>query len=319
MLIRELTRRALALATLGATATATAAQAAADDGYQERFAERLDRIACQGGAGAPEPFLRVLTLNAAHGRSDGPNQLLLGKDSFKANLEQIGDLLQMTQADIVALQEADGPSWWSGGFDHARSLAEQADYPFHFRADHATSWLYRYGTAVLSRLPLAASHSHRFPASPPTPRKGFVISEVAVPAPDPGAQPVEVDVLSVHFDYLSRRAQARQLDHLQDVLEERDNPVIVLGDFNSSWHRENSPVRRLAQRSGLKTWQPDALHLDTHEGERIDWILISDHFEFHSYRVLTDVVSDHLPVLAEIGLNPDGGIDLACTQVAGRP
>lgn len=317
MLIRELTRRALALATLGATVTA--AQAAADDDYDEAFAERVDRIACQDGNGGPEPLLRVLTLNAAHGRSDGPNQLLLGKDTFVTNLEQISDLLLTTQADIVALQEADGPSWWSGGFDHARSLAEQADYPFHFRADHATSWLYRYGTAVLSRLPLTASHSHRFPATLPTPRKGFVISEVAMPAPGYGEQAVGIDVLSVHFDYLSRSAQARQLAELQAVLEDRDNPVIVLGDFNSNWHRDDSPVRRLAQRTGLKAWQPDALHLDTHEGERIDWILISDHFEFHSYRVLTDVVSDHLPVLAEIGISPDGGLALACAQAALRP
>lgn len=317
MLIRDLTRRALALATLGATATA--AQAATAGDYQERFAERVDRIACQGGAGGAEPLLRVLTLNAAHGRSNGPNQLLLGKDSFKANLEQISDLLLKTQADIVALQEADGPSWWSGGFDHASSLAEQAEYPFHFRADHATSWLYRYGTAVLSRLPLAASSSHRFRASPPTPRKGFVIGEVAVPAPGSGSPGVVVDILSVHFDYLSRRAQARQLAELQDVLDGRNNPVIVLGDFNSSWHREESPVRRLALRTGLKAWQPDAVHLDTHEGERIDWILISDHFEFHGYRVLTEVVSDHLPVLAEIGLNPGGGLDLACAQAARQP
>lgn len=317
MLKRELTRRALALVTLGATVTA--AQAAADDDYEERFAERVDRIACEDGKGGPEPLLRVLTLNAAHGRSDGPNQLLLGKDSFKANLEQIGDLLLTTQADIVALQEADGPSWWSGGFDHAHSLAQQADYPFQFRADHATSWLYRYGTAVLSRLPVAASRSHRFPASPPTPRKGFVISEVALPTANEGGQPVGIDVFSVHFDYLSRRAQARQLAELLDVLEDRRNPVIVLGDFNSNWQREDSPVRRLAHRTGLKAWQPDAVHLDTHEGERIDWILISDHFEFHSYRVLTDVVSDHLPVLAEIGINPDRDLGLPCAQATMRP
>jgi endonuclease/exonuclease/phosphatase family metal-dependent hydrolase len=313
MLLTKIARRALSLATLGVTLASGQASAGTDDAEPQNLGERSQRMGCQDPGARNPSLIRVMTLNVAHGRSDSINQLLLDKSSVEENVARISQLLLDSGADIVALQEADGPSWWSGGFDHALSMARQADFPFHFRAHHATSWLYRYGTAVLSRLPLGPSHSHRFAASPPTPRKGFVVSEVELRLGDELRTTVSVDILSVHLDFLRPSTQAQQLEELLDVLRDRSNPVIVLGDFNSDWQRDDSPVRRLAEQAGLQAWQPEAVHLDTHEGERIDWILISDHFEFHSYRVLPDIVSDHLPVVAEIGLVPDSEPAFACT------
>ena len=252
-----------------------------------------------------------MTLNAAHGRSDGPNQIFLDKPAFKANLARISDVLRKTDADIVGLQEVDGPSRWSGRFDHAATMARQADYPWHYRANHASSWLYRYGTAVMSRLPVLATHSHRFAASPPSPRKGFVISQVVLPAPV-GVSRMVIDVFSVHLDFLSRRARARQIAKLVDTLEDRDNPAIVLGDFNSGWHSQDSIVRKLVRQSDLMAYRPDALDLATHGDERLDWILISADFEFLNYAVLPETVSDHQPVVAEIGINPDSEMFRRC-------
>lgn len=303
----------LRLTALFATLTASAgSHAAPQDTHMARFAERLSRIGCHRNDAGREPLLRVLTLNAAHGRRDGPNQIFLNKANFRQNLEGISRLLRASRADIVALQEVDGPSAWSGRFDHAVSMADEADYPWHYRADHATSWLFRYGTAVLSRLPFNATRTHRFAASPPTPRKGFVVSEVSLPTEAFGIPDFVVDVLSVHFDFLSRRTQANQVSELIDTLQERDNPAIVLGDFNSDWQRPDSTVRELTDRTGLLAFEPDAENLATHQGKRIDWILISDEFRFENYRVLPDVVSDHQPVYAEIGINPESNLSLEC-------
>lgn len=267
---------------------------------------------CRNERYRPEPLLRVLSLNAAHGRSDGPNQMLLDKSAFTANLARISRVLRDSRADIVGLQEVDGPSRWSGRFDHAEAMAEQADYPWHFRADHADSWLASYGTAVLSRLPFLGTRSHRFSASPPTPRKGFVIGQVQTPATTSSAPQMTVDVVSVHFDFFSRRTQASQLEELLVALAERDNPLIVLGDFNNEWHTPDSTVQALTEQAGLSVYQPEALHLATHGGERLDWILISPELQFLSYRVLPDVVSDHQPVLAEIGIRPKHARSAAC-------
>jgi len=311
--VPDLKKLLLRFAALAATLTAAAgSQASSAESYLSRFTERLDRIGCQDHNGDREPLLRVLSLNAAHGRRDGPNQVFLEKADFHSNLDRISQLLLSSRADIVALQEVDGPSAWSGRFDHAVTMAEAADYPWHFRADHATSWLFRYGTAVLSRLPFQATRSHRFAPSPPSTRKGFVVSEVALPALAPELDDVVVDVLSVHLDFLSRRTRLRQVAELIAVIEERDNPSIVLGDFNSSWHRPDSIIRELTAQTGLVAYEPEAKHLATHGSERIDWILISDDFLFQRYRVLPEIVSDHQPVYAEIGLNPTGGLALDC-------
>ncbi len=60
------------------------------------------------------PYLSVLTLNLAHGRKDALNQLLQKTSTTRRNLEQIADFLSNSGADLVALQEADSPSRWSG-------------------------------------------------------------------------------------------------------------------------------------------------------------------------------------------------------------
>ena len=60
-------------------------------------------------------------------------------------------------------------------------------------------------------------------------------------------------------------------------------------------------VRKLARRSGLQSYQPEAVDLGTYSSKRLDWILISVDLEFIRYAVLPDVVSDHLGVVAEIG------------------
>jgi endonuclease/exonuclease/phosphatase family metal-dependent hydrolase len=260
------------------------------------------------------PSLRVLTLNAAHGRSTAPNQLLLGARAFHENLAAIGRVLADADADVVALQEADGPSRWSGGFDHVARLADGAAYAWGFRADHASNWLYRYGTAVLSRLPLNANQSHRFDATPFRPRKGFVLSEVRWPGADgPGRG---VDVVSVHLDFASQSARRAQLRQLLGVLEERSNPLVVLGDFNSEWHEADSTVRQFARTAGLSAFEPEATHHATYGDQRLDWVLISSELRFDSYAVLPDVVSDHRAVLDAPGAQTARRASRAVTSAA---
>jgi endonuclease/exonuclease/phosphatase family metal-dependent hydrolase len=82
----------------------------------------------------------------------------------------------------------------------------------------------------------------------------------------------------------------------------------VLGDFNSDWFSDGSVVRELAERSGLQVYRHSARDLGTYRGgkKRFDWILISEELEFVDYRVLTDVASDHRPVVAEIAIRSPG-------------
>ncbi len=246
--------------------------------------------------------LKVVSLNIAHGRGDALNQLLLDRTDFEANLGRIAELLVALDADIVALQEADGPSRWSGGFDHVAALAEAAAYPWYERAGHAQSWLFDYGTALLSRQPFSEVLNHTFAPSPPTMNKGLLLGQIAWRAPG-GGRPRRVDILSVHLDFSRQKTRQRQIEELVAVLAGRENPGIILGDFNSDWFSEASTVRALAEQAGLQVYAPDARDLGTYRdgSKRLDWILISKELEFLDYRVVADRVSDHRAVYAEIG------------------
>lgn len=80
----------------------------------------------------PAREFSIITLNIAHGRKDGRNQMLQCTAIIRRNLD---DLAQ-TAPDIAALEEADGPSYWSGNFDHVKYLAEQAKFPHRSRVTH---------------------------------------------------------------------------------------------------------------------------------------------------------------------------------------
>jgi endonuclease/exonuclease/phosphatase family metal-dependent hydrolase len=248
--------------------------------------------------------LSVLSLNLAHGRKDSVNQLLLSREDFENNLSDIADLIIETDADVVALQEADGPSRWSGGFDHVATLAEDADYPWYERASHARSWMFDYGTALLSRQPFEEVLNHTFEPSPPTMDKGMILGQIAWQKEEGSEKTLSVDIISVHLDFSRQSVREKQIAKLGNALEGRKNPVIILGDFNSEWFSDTSVVQALAERAKLQVYRPEATNLGTYKNgkKRLDWILISEELEFIKYTVLPTNVSDHFPVYAEIAI-----------------
>ena len=247
--------------------------------------------------------LRIVTLNIAHGRNQAANQLLLSKQDIEQNIVNIATVLKRVDADVVALQEVDGPSAWSGNFDHIEMLARTAGYPWYYRADHAHGWLFNYGTAVLSRLPVDEVMQHTFAPSPPTFNKGFLLSKIRWRDDGSSETALAVDIVSVHLDFSRHNVRQKQIAEMSAALVGRENPMIILGDFNSEWLADGSVVKRLADESGMSAYRPDADDLPTYKSDnRYDWILISNDFVFIRYEVLPDLLSDHRAVVADIGL-----------------
>ena len=180
-------------------------------------------------APTPQPALRVLTLNVAHARRQAQHQALLREPTLRRNLEAIAAVLGRERPDVVALQEADGPSAWSGGFDHVETLARLAGFDHAFRGEHNPFSLGRLdlssGTALLSRLPLEAPRSHAFQQTWRD-TKGFVAATVT---PDAlGGAPV--DVVSIHLDFLAERVRRRQVEQLVDRFSGSGRPFFFCND-----------------------------------------------------------------------------------------
>jgi len=254
----------------------------------------------------PGPALKLLTLNIAHARRQAQHQALLKAPTLRRNLEAIADVLAREAPDVVALQEADGPSAWSGGFDHVETLARLAGYPHAFRGEHNPFSLGRLdlssGTALLSRLPLVEPRSHAF-GETWRDTKGFVAARIA--PENLGGTPV--DVVSIHLDFLAERIRRRQVDQLIERFRDSRRPLVVLGDFNCEWGERRRCFDRLGEQLGLRparrggtptfpAWRPLV---------RLDWVLVSPALDFAGYRTLDDRLSDHLGVVAEVRLTAD--------------
>lgn len=247
------------------------------------------------------PSLRVMTLNIAHGRKLARQQVLVTPETIRSNLADIAAVIKREKPDVVAVQEVDGPSVWSGNVEHAGEIARLADLDHFFRGDHVTMdkgmWQVRYGTALLSGLPLENAGSHTFAPTPPTFRKGLVKATILIP--EIGR---EVDIVSVHLDFLRKKARGAQVVEMERLLGNHSNPLVVMGDFNCQWEGRENTLRLLCEELGLRPYKPEVDGLKTFSSEkprrRLDWILVSPELEFVEYEVLDDKVSDHLGVVA---------------------
>ena len=248
--------------------------------------------------------ISVLTLNLAHGRKDAVNQMLQKTSTTRKNLEEIADYFATSGADLIALQEADAASRWSGKFNHVDFVSLNSPYPCSLHASQAQKYMYDFGTALLSRVPFSDSVLHTFKPSPPTTNKGFVMGEVLWNPAGKLPAPINVSVISVHLDFSRKSVRESQIQEMRDLLPDIATPLIILGDFNTDWFTDESALKTIVENGDLKVYQPKSKKLGTYKKgkHRLDWILISKELEFVSYQVPKIILSDHQPVLARLKL-----------------
>ena len=247
-----------------------------------------------------ESTIKLMSLNLAHARKDGWHQLFMKPATIRDNLDAVAQLVRREAPDVVALQEADSRSLWSGRFHHVMHLIEQAGMP-HFSHGKHVGWLgIRCGTALLSRLPLGDPLFHAFGAGPLTLPKGMVVCTVCWP--ESGGR--QVDIASLHLDFLRKAARRRQAGEIVDRIAERKRPLVLAGDFNCHLGNEEATLPYLFEELNLRAYRPDDGSLITFPSrrKRLDWILVSPEIEFAGYRTLPDVVSDHRAVIATLRL-----------------
>ncbi len=261
------------------------------------FARDSDYRIVDVAAGGPQ--IKLLTLNLAHGRGTGVHQVLQDAGDAHRNLDSVEELIGRESPDVVALQEADAPSAWSGRFDHVDHLARAMGYGWGVHTTHARGSGLAYGTAVLSRLPLEDHGAVTFAPATATLPKGFSVATVRWPEAG-----VDLDVVSVHMEPLRGSVRKKQAAQIVAALADRQRPLVLMGDFNTDWDAADGVLRLLSDQLGLTAYEPADNDIVTYPrlGRRLDWILISEPLRFVGFRALEDGVSDHRAVVAEIGL-----------------
>lgn len=236
----------------------------------------------------------------AHGRGTSIHQLLLTKTQIMNNLQSIIDVSQRENPHILALQEADISSFWNGRFNHIDCLAINSGFNNTVQGKHVDGMALQYGTSILSKLTLYNKNSHTFSTSPLTFPKGYVISTIKWP----DNPKIEVDIISVHLDFLLKSTRQHQAKELIHSIKARERPIILLGDLNDEWREGDNVISYLLDSLELRAYKPKHQELITSPrlNKRIDWILVSRELDFVSYAVLPDILSDHRAVIAELAL-----------------
>ncbi len=254
----------------------------------------------QWSIAAPGPELRVATLNVAHGRGQSLNQLLVSDANIQTNLTRIAQFLRTQNVHIAALQEVDSPSMWSGNIDQAKHLALAAGYGWWGQASHASLGIANYGTAVLSAAPMRGALGLDFQPSPPTAQKGFTLAEIEW-SPATGKS-ITLDVISIHMDFSRKSVRRQQMDELDQVMKGRNNPLILMGDFNSETLAAQLMKSAEENDRHLHTWTHSESAHFTYKKKRLDWIIVSGDFEILDYTTADDPLSDHNAVIADLRL-----------------
>ncbi len=209
----------------------------------------------------------------------------------QGNLDRIARLA--ANFDLVGLQEVDAGSFRSGYINQVEYLARQAHFPcWYSQTNRNLGKLAQHSNGILSRFRPFAVEEHKLPGM--IPGRGALVMRF-------GSEEASLDVVIVHLA-LGQRTRLRQLDYIAELMGDFQH-AIVMGDFNC---RSHSPeIERLCRRGDLCEPIPD-LHTfpSWRPQHNIDHILVSPTLTVKMAEVLNHPLSDHLPIVMEVGL-PD--------------
>ncbi|BAU71767.1 Endonuclease/exonuclease/phosphatase family protein [Metapseudomonas furukawaii] len=217
-------------------------------------------------------------------------QHLLPHPGRAVNLQRIGELLG--EYDLVALQEVDGGSLRSGYVNQVEHLAQLADFPFWYQQlNRNLGRLAQHSNGLLSRLQPTLLEDHPLPGPP---GRGAILLRF-------GQGRDALAVVMMHLA-LGARTRTRQLAYIRERVAGFRH-LVLMGDMNTHANDllEHSPLRDL----GLLAPQVEATFPSWRPQRCLDHILLSPSLTLERVEVLSQPISDHLPVAVDIRL-PDG-------------
>ncbi|WP_263146355.1 endonuclease/exonuclease/phosphatase family protein [Pseudomonas sp. RIT-PI-AD] len=245
----------------------------------------------------PDGRLRLLSFNIQVGISTARYhhyltrgwQHLLPAAGRATNLQRIGALLG--DYDLVALQEADGGSLRSGFVNQVEHLARLGEFPYWYQQlNRNLGRLGQHSNGLLSRLQPTLLEDHPLPG--PSGR-GAILLRL-------GEGEDALVVVMMHLA-LGARVRTRQLAYIRDLIGGYRHQILM-GDMNTHATDllEHSPLRDL----GLLAPQVEATFPSWRPQRCLDHILLSPGLTLERVQVLSQPISDHLPVAVDIRL-PD--------------
>ena len=154
------------------------------------------------------------------------------------NLRRLAVQITQSGADVVCLQEVDRGAARSDRVDMPAYLSEHTELKHRYFIKIRDFQGGEYGTAILSRYPIAAAEYHPLPSAHYEPRAfGCVTLDLG--------EGRTVAFLNTHLSYESAEQQSIQMAYLADWMAGHlpaDIPAVLTGDFNTEDFTVFSPL-----------------------------------------------------------------------------
>ena len=275
----------------------------------------------------PTDTISIMTYNLGY-LSGMTNNLPVhaSNEFYSANLQKLRAHLNETAYDLVAFQEIDYGSKRSYFVDQHQAIAD-GSFPYSVKA---INWNKRYvpfpywppnvhfgrmlsGQSTMSRLKIKSYERIVLEQveSNPFYYNSFYLDRLAVCTLI--HHPVfDFWVINLHTEAFDQPTRKKQIEFLHQLFKQKqqENPVILLGDFNSSPNMEQAAIQILMNDSAIGSacftgQNYDCTFPSDSPAERLDYIFYSkaDFNEVES-RILNEFgeISDHLPVYAKLSL-----------------
>lgn len=229
--------------------------------------------------------VRILSYNIHHGNPPAyPN---------KIDLPKIAEVIKMSEADIVGIQEVDVRVSRSQMADQAKELAELTGMQYFFSKGIDLEEG-EYGTLILTKHQIVDKKRYDLPMVVKSENRSLAVVDIALP----GGK--VVSFANTHLD-LKEENKVAQANYIKELGAQIDKPLILVGDFNAKPDAE--AIKVLAEQFVRNTTSNGPTHPNTGAKNEIDYIMIGKQttFDWKVYKTISETyASDHLPVFAEI-------------------
>lgn len=229
--------------------------------------------------------VRILSYNIHHGNPPAyPN---------KIDLPKIAEVIKMSEADIVGIQEVDVRVSRSQMADQAKELAELTGMQYFFSKGIDLEEG-EYGTLILTKHQIVDKKRYDLPMVVKSENRSLAVVDIALP----GGK--VVSFANTHLD-LKEENKVAQAHYIKELGAQIDKPLILAGDFNAKPDAE--AIKVLAEQFVRNTTSNGPTHPNTGAKNEIDYIMIGKQttFDWKVYKTISETyASDHLPVFAEI-------------------
>ena len=213
------------------------------------------------------------------------------------NLQKITGFIRSVDPDIIGLIEVDAGSYRANNMCQAESIATDLGYDYVVETKYLNNSfalrlpvLNRQSNAVLTKEKITNHHFHYF-------NKGM--KKLVITA--------EIDRVIIFLVHLSLKYRHRQIQlaHLHRLLQTTTKEVIVAGDFNTFFGKQELQLFLAATHLQSANTEDMPSHPSHSPHRQIDFILHSPGIRIDSFSIPNVRYSDHSPLICDFSFTTE--------------